>query len=135
MRKQAISKCLPWIACVALTMMPSTAPAVCYQAPRTEVVLLPKFCWAQYCVPNARGPQYSITGCGGFMNHYCPALIDLHLGTRSIGSGRRQHLLVAKEGILYTLRGMKRYPRCPIRAQVEASLREVETLLRFTPDR
>jgi hypothetical protein len=135
MSKRAVTNYLPWITCIALTMTPSPSPAVCYHAPPAEVVSLPKFCWAQYCVPNAQGPQYQIpiSDCGYYMNHYCPSLIYLNQGMKSNGNARLQNLVRAKEGIVYTVNHMKQYPHCPIRAHAEASLREVDTLLRITP--
>lgn len=137
MSKRAISKYLPWIACVALAMISGPASAVCYRAPAAEVLLLPKLCWAQYCVRGAQGPQYRFPpGCGYSMNHYCPALISLQQGMTSSGGTRLQDLQVAKEGILYTLNHIKRrHPGCVIRAQVESSLTEVNTFLGLPPGR
>ena len=136
MSKRAFPGNLLLAACVLLVMTSGSAIAQKYKAPASEVVLLPKFCWSQY-MSNVKGPQYEIPkrSCGVGMNHYCPALIELNRGMKSTGSKRRQHLVVAKRGIQYTLRWMKPYPSCPIRAQVEASSREVDSMLRFAPPR
>lgn len=140
MRKRATTIYLAWIACVALTMISGTSRAGSYQAPPyagaykappSEVLVLPRYCWGQY-MKDLRGPQYWMLGCGPAMNHYCPALIEMHQGMKSFGSRRRPLLLLAKRGILYTIRSMAKYPRCRIRADVENSLTEVNTLLRFT---
>ena len=134
MIKRALSGNLISVACVLLAMTSSSA--IAQKAPVSEVLVLPKFCWSQY-MHNVKGPQYSIPRelCGVGMNHYCPALIELNRAMKSTGSKRRQHLVVAKRGIQYTLRWMKPYPSCPIRAQVEASSREVDSMLRFAPPR
>jgi hypothetical protein len=43
-----------------------------------EVARLPKFCQGQY-VPSLRNaPGYTITGCGVYANHFCPALVLLN---------------------------------------------------------
>lgn len=124
------------VVCALLGMTPGWAIAQASKVPVSEVLLLPKFCWSQY-MSNVKGPQYSISKsrCGVGMNHYCPALIQLNRAMKSTGSKRRQHLVVAKRGIQYTLEWMKPYPSCPIRAQVEASSREVDSMLRFAPPR
>ena len=122
--------------CALLAMTSGSAIAQEHKASASEVLQLPKFCWAQY-MNNVKGPQYSIPRslCGVGTNHYCPALIELNRGMKSMGGKRRQHLVVAKRGIQYTLRWMKPYPNCPIRAQVEASSRLVDTMLRYAPPR
>jgi len=130
MIKRALPGHLISVACVLLAMTSSSA--IAEKAPAAEVLLLPKFCWSQY-MNNVKGPQYSIPGnlCGVGMNHYCPALLDLNRAMKSTGEIRRQHLVVAKRGIEYTLGWMKPYPNCPIRAQVESSQREVDSMLRI----
>ena len=104
-----------------------------YKAAPSEVALLPKFCWAQY-MENVEGPEYGIPikTCGYAMNHYCIGLVELIRANRSFANPgiRKQHLMRAREDTLYTLRGMKDYPACPIRAHAESTLRQVETGLR-----
>lgn len=132
MIKRIGSKRLILAACVLLAT--ASGAAIAENAPAAEVFLLPKFCWSQY-MNNIKGPQYSIPRdlCGVGMNHYCPALVELNRSMKSSGFKRHQHLVVAKRGIEYTLGWMKGYPNCPIRAQVEASSREVDSMLRFDP--
>ncbi|HKJ09997.1 MAG TPA: hypothetical protein VKA76_13005 [Gammaproteobacteria bacterium] len=98
-------------------------------------MLLPKFCWGQYL--NLKGPQYSINNCGPGMNHYCPSLILLNRGERTFGkAGKKRTLLrYAKKGFIYTLKWMKKYPNCPLRARAEASLRRVNMDLSILPRR
>jgi hypothetical protein len=109
------------------------AQATKYKAPASEVVQLPKFCWAQYMV-GVEGPQYEIprSSCGVYMNHYCPALLEVIRANKSFDNlgARRQHLLVARRETIYTLNGMKEFPACPIRTHAETTLRQVETSLR-----
>lgn len=104
-------------------------------APITEVMLLPRFCWGQYL--GYRQPQYNIPrrSCGVFMNHYCPGLILLNMSERTFGNpGKKRSLLVrAKRNFEYTLRGMKKYPYCPLRGSAEASLRQADVGLGMFP--
>ena len=99
-----------------------------------EAVLTPKFCWHQFMGNKFSGPQFEITheACGVYVNHYCPGLIDLNRANKAIGDDgrRRAYLLSARENTLYTLRGIKPYPNCPIRAHVEATLRIIDAKLK-----
>ena len=102
---------------------PDSKPSV------VEATLMPKFCWKQFLGPKFSGPGYYIPPktCGYVTNHYCPGLIDLSRANRTIGNERRRRdaLLSARTNVLYTLRGIKGYPNCPIRAHVEATLRVI----------
>lgn len=131
---RAIHKRRVFMICIALAT--TSGSAFGESASPAQVLLLPKFCWSQY-ISDAKGREYSIPRnlCGVGMNHYCPALIALGLGLKSHGAKRRQYLAVAIRGIKYTLRWMKPYRNCPIRAQVEASLREAESLRWRSPPR
>ncbi len=104
-----------------------------YKAAANEVVLLPRFCFAQY-LDGAKGPEYEIpvSSCGVYMNHYCPALLEVIRANRSFGKPglRKHHLTVARKETLYTLRGMKDFPACPIREHAESTLRQVEGSLK-----
>lgn len=107
-------------------------------APVTQVMLLPRFCWGQYL--GYRQPQYNIphSSCGAGMNHYCQGLIFLNMGERTFDNpGKKQALYQrAKRSFVYTLRWMKEFPYCPIRADVEASLRQANMgLMMITPGR
>jgi hypothetical protein len=118
-----------------LVLLPATGEAGRRNARAGEVLLLPRFCWAQFndAFKN-QGPQFRITRCGVGMNHYCPALLELNRSySPSLSKGQKiQRLTVARRGTEYTLHWMKNYPDCPIRAHVEKTLREVNArLLRF----
>ena len=96
------------------------------RATAAEIAHLPKFCLAQYGV--AKGPEYEIRGCGAWMNHYCPALVDQMRANKSVSDRDRRlrYLSTARRGALYTLNGMKDYPQCPIRPHVEATVRLID---------
>ena len=108
-----------------------------YNPPVREAVLVPKFCWHQFMGDKFSGPQFEIpkATCGAFTNHYCYALIDLNEANRSIGNEakKRAALLRAKENTLYTLRGIRGFPHCPIRRRAETTLRIIEDQLRVLP--
>ena len=105
-----------------------------YRPPAREALLLPKFCWKQFMGEKFSGPQYEIPheSCGAFVNHYCPGLIDLNRANRTLGDAgkKRAELLRAREKTLYTLRGIQRFPRCPIRSHAETTLRIIDSELK-----
>jgi hypothetical protein len=116
---------------LAALLVAGGATATKYNAPATEVALLPQFCWAQY-MANVEGPEYSIEDCGPFTNHYCDGLLELARAQKTFGnkSLRIHHLDIAKENTLYTLKGISAYPSCAIRSHAEATLIRVNDLLR-----
>lgn len=99
-----------------------------------EALMLPRFCWSQY-MPGVNGPQYSISpaDCGVGMNHYCDGLVELGRARKpTIKHGERiLHLKTARHDTLYTIGWMKDYPACPLRGQVETTLREIESELKL----
>ena len=103
-----------------------------YKPSTRDALLTPKFCWKQFMGDKFSGPQFEIPkNCGGFMNHYCYGMVDLNRANRAVAErGRkRAYLLRAKKNTLYTLRGMKGFPNCPIRAHAETTLRIIEIKL------
>jgi hypothetical protein len=103
-------------------------------AKATEIAQLPPFCYGQV-IEGASAPEFNIPrGCGPGMNHYCFALLELIRGKGTIGNRRERmtHLQLAREQTLYTLRGMEKYPHCPIRGHVENTLNEVHALMMGT---
>jgi hypothetical protein len=66
----ALSNCRPLVvaAFVAISVAAFDAHGQRYPT-ALELAQLPKFCWAQYNVPNAAGDQFKIQGCGPAMNH------------------------------------------------------------------
>jgi hypothetical protein len=124
-------------ALVSCSLVLAVLSEVCAQgAPRrdggwkptaTEVAQLPKYCWAQFT--KVKGPEYELPkGCGGGMNHYCPALVEYMRASRSYSDRQERlgHLNRARRNVLYTLRAMERYPACPLRADVETTLKIVD---------
>ena len=124
---------------VALVVVISTANVLAraetpdYRPSRTEAVQTPKFCWKQFMGKEFSAPQFEIPHktCGAFVNHYCPGLIDLNRANRTIGNKRkkRAYLLKAKGHTLYTLKGIKGFPNCPIRHHAETTLQVIEIQL------
>jgi hypothetical protein len=95
--------------------------------PAIELVQLPKFCYAQFQVPNATGPEFTMPpGCGPGMNHYCSGLVHL---VRAKGAGNKnkalQELGAAETDMRYTEGWMKDFPSCPLRSHLAASMAEV----------
>lgn len=103
-----------------------------YKPSISEAALLPKFCWKQFMGKKFSGPQFDIPrrSCGAYVNHYCPGLIDLNRAQRAIGNERKRRadLKRARDNTLYTLKGIRSYPNCPIRAHAEATLRVIDAL-------
>ena len=128
LRRQIIAAC----AAVAMSFAASSSHATNEShATMVEAMLLPKYCWSQY-IPNMQGPEYQILGCGVGMNHFCDGLVELNrarLPTTKRGE-RISKLKVAKSAMEYTIRWMQGYPKCPIRSQVETTLREIDFQLR-----
>ncbi len=95
----------------------------------TEATQLPKFCWGQLLGGKFKGPEFEIprATCGVGMNHYCYALVALGRAHRSLSDNYRfGNLQTAERGVLYTLKAMEKYPRCPIREHVMTTYRVVE---------
>jgi len=123
---------------LALTSFSASAAAQpeapSYKPPAIEALRTPRYCWNQFMGEKFRGREYSIPRemCGTSTNHYCPGLVQLDRANRTIGneSRRRAYLEEAQKNALYTLRGISTFPHCPIRADVETTLRIVEIKLR-----
>jgi hypothetical protein len=99
-----------------------------------EIAQLPKFCWAQLEVPGAVGPEYQMQNCGVGMNHYCGGLVSLLRAKNPVYRAQRVTLLDgAYTDILYTEKWMKAEPapNCSIRAHVQSTKAEVETLMKI----
>jgi len=99
----------------------------------TEAALLPKFCWQQFFGSKFKGPEFEIPRdtCGVGMNHYCPGLVLLNRATRSFDSYEKKGWLEGAEGqVLYTVRALKNYPRCPLRPEIEGTYQRIERDLR-----
>ena len=110
------------------------AEAPDYRPGVAEATLLPRFCWKQFMGNRFSAPQFDIPRdkCGVYVNHYCIGLIDLNRANRTFGNLKRKRALLrtARTNTLYTLRGIKDHPYCPIRSHVEATLRVVNDELK-----
>jgi len=97
-----------------------------------EIAQLPQFCWAQFKVPNAIGPQYKPNQCGPGTNHYCPGLLVLNRFKRQTDKSKKINLLKkAEEDVRYTENGTQSYPRCSIRKHIHATKWEVQQLMQI----
>lgn len=101
-------------------------------APMREVVQLPQFCWSRY-LKDLQTREYQIPGgCGPFMNHYCDDLLEW-VRTRQIvkqgGSHAMPRLKAAHQRAAANLDMIKKYPKCPVRQQAEATLSEIEAMI------
>jgi hypothetical protein len=120
-----------WI--LALILLGGTAlraDAQDHQPSALELAQLPKFCYAQFKVPKAVGPEYTIHDCGPGMNHYCYGLLDLVRARayQANKASRLNQLSQAEQSIGYTEGWMKDYPSCPLRDHVAASRAELQHL-------
>ena len=108
-----------------------------YRPGASEAALLPKFCWKQFMGIRFSAPEFDIPRdkCGVGVNHYCIGLIDLNRANRTIGEERKKRVLLkaARDNTLYTLRAIRPFPRCPIRAHVDTTLRVVDDQLKAFP--
>jgi hypothetical protein len=120
---------------LALAPVPAAAqglpdPGRGWNATPGEVAQLPQYCWAQMDPQRFKGPQYEIPrgACGGGMNHYCPGLVEQLRAKMSMREPKKRlgYLNHAKNRTLYTIKAMEKHPNCPIRADVEMTLRLVE---------
>lgn len=96
-----------------------------------EISQLPKFCWEQMGVPNAKGDAYRPLQCGPGTNHYCPGLVWLLRAKLQRDSRKKSGLLdTAANDVQYTEQWISSYPNCSIRNHVKATKVEVEMLRR-----
>jgi hypothetical protein len=130
---------LVWVLVLVLSTSVSDAPFQVARAqsstPRdggwrptqSEIMLLPQYCWAQFT--SFKGPEYRIPlGCGTSMNHYCPGLVEFNRAKRSFGDPKQRlsHLHRARRHTIYSMRSLEQFPACPIRSEVEMTLRVIE---------
>jgi len=119
---------------VSLTVTASNWQAQDDQHPTTlEIARLPTFCWAQFSVPNAIGPQFTMppaSECGWGMNHYCFGLIDLiRAKTTTNKRDRVKWIAFANLNVGYTEANLRDFPRCSLREHIAASRAEVDNLM------
>jgi hypothetical protein len=99
-------------------------------ATAVEIALLPRFCWAQFGVPNADGDEFKMQACGPGANHYCGALIYVIRAKHEANKSTRLDLLGhADADTRYTERAIKDYPNCSVRDHVAATRVEINDLI------
>lgn len=94
-----------------------------------ELAQLPKYCYAQYVDDKlSSNPEYSIQGCGPFVNHYCGALVDLMRAQQFSRQKfqRRRHVDSAIKEIKYTLDNTS--ASCWLRPDAEAAMSRARLL-------
>ena len=109
------------VATVAATLA-SGVEAASDEAPVSEYVTLPKFCWFQFSGGRVGGmdlgPEALMTNCGPHMNHYCYGLLDLQRAKKAknvadkktlLGRAQRAYALHIKWDEIETAR----WPRVP----------------------
>lgn len=125
------SPLLPVLVAVALSL-PGMTSAQKYRDSKfngLELAQLPKYCYWQYVDDKLiSNPEYSIHGCGVYVNHYCPGLVNL-MRAQNVSLHRdirREELRMGKENFEYTLNFMPQ--GCWLRPQAEASLARARAL-------
>lgn len=99
-------------------------------ATAVEIALLPRFCWAQFGVPNTDGEEFRMHACGVGTNHYCGALIYVIRANHATNKAARLDLLGhADVDTAYTERAIKDYPNCSIREHVATTRADVNHLI------
>lgn len=87
-----------------------------------ELAQMPNYCYAQYVDEKlSSNPQYSIQGCGAYMNHYCPGLLQMMRAQKSSAPSyeRKENIRQAKGNFDYTLKNMPQ--GCWLRPEAEAA--------------
>jgi hypothetical protein len=94
-----------------------------------EIAQMPRFCW-EGLVPNAKGGEFTIVGCGPSANHFCSGLLYMIRAKGNVKKQTRLGLLgLADADIRYTEGGIAAYPKCSIREDVANARAEVNNLL------
>lgn len=119
------------LAALAAVALPGLAVAQKYRGntSATEISKLPKYCYAQYLSEElAKDPQHSIQGCGAFMNHFCPGLVDMMRAQKPTAQRweRAERVESARKNFAYTLTHMP--PNCWLRPDAEKAAKEADFL-------
>jgi len=123
---------------LALFTLPVGAPvagelAKVYHAPASEVMTLPRYCWAQYLLQIPDTPEFTIPRdlCGVGTNHMCDGYLQVQRAKKqwSDAAQRNGLLYAAKGSFEYTLTAIRDYPNCPIRGDAEKGLADVKQLM------
>ena len=130
------------VSLVALLTLTTAGPLQAqelYKGPKDlpqYVLRLPKYCYAQYFdISLWNDPEFSIVAaCGGWMNHFCPGLLNLMRAERPKPAGwpknqtfdRKSELRWGRENVQYTLAHMQ--SDCRYRDDVNAALLRAKAL-------
>ena len=126
-----------WLVGICL-LFSSAGQALAQQNPRMgismwyptplEILELPAYCHGQFIKDLSSTPGMMISGCGGGMNHFCPAMVITNRLAKNLSAPKNERLSKVAEAlheIEYTTQRMT--PECPIKADVAA----VEARLRM----
>ena len=121
----------PILALAALTaLVPVAWGQTSLHVTPVEIAQLPRFCWGQLDVPDAKGGQFAIIDCGPAANHYCSALIYMIRAKGHVSKQERLGLLGhADVDVKYTEKAIADYPKCTIREHVAGTRVELDHLL------
>jgi hypothetical protein len=124
---------------IAVFLLGATANSSAFTPPSAlEMTQLPQYCWGQFDKKFAGLPGYTISNCGGGMNHFCMGLVYM-LRANKPGTPRSQKIgpiTQARVELQYTIDRMA--PNCPISADVQAAelrLRVMEAGVGIQPRR
>src|SRR5208283_107273 len=118
--KRAFSRRLLVLGLVLFTL--PTAAAIAgelakvYHAPASEVMTLPRYCWAQYMLEIPDTPEFTISRdlCGVGTNHMCDGFLQVRRAKKqwSDAAERNGLLYGAKGSFEYTLTAIRDFPNC-----------------------
>ena len=118
---------------LAVAALTALVPVACGQTSMhvtpVEIAQLPRFCWGQLDVPNARGGEFAIVDCGPAANHFCSGLIYMIRAKGHVTKQTRLDLLGhADTDVRYTEKAIADYPNCSIRESVASTRAELNNL-------
>jgi hypothetical protein len=114
------------------TLVPIASGQTSLHVTPVEIAQLPRFCWGQLDVPDAKGGEFAIVSCGPAANHYCSALIYMIRAKGHVQKQSRLDLLGhADVDVKYTEKAIASYPDCSIREHVAGTRVELDSLMRM----
>jgi hypothetical protein len=113
-----------------IALVPVVSGQTSMHVTAVEIAQLPRFCWGQLQVPDAKGDEFSIGNCGPAANHYCGGVLSMMRAKGHVNKSTRLGLLgIADADIRYTERAIADYPKCSIREHVVATRAELNSLM------
>ena len=114
---------------LAILLLPSLEASAQKNVPATIIATLPPYCKYKYIDGLKDDPQYSIKGCGVYINHFCGGLVKIAQARVAKSKSERSELLrMASDDMNYTLHWTADYPDCMARPIAEAKLKEIQQL-------